>query len=132
MLRDEPAAGDVGFGEFGIEWVVEGWEVAEVRGERGLHLRTEELLLVLLLGFVAPAVEGVQRRAMAVGTVGETAVPHGRVGNDDGAGRSGGKFLRGMRRAQIEETRKPPGKKRPQRRFMQSHALGKPNGVVRG
>lgn len=44
--------------------------MAEVRGERGLHLRTEELLLVLLLGFVAPAVEGVQRRAMAVPGVG--------------------------------------------------------------
>ena len=106
--------------------------MAEVRGERGLHLRTEELLLVLLLGFVAPAVEGVQRRAMAVGAVGETAVPNGRVGNYDGAGRSGDKFLRRMRRAQIEEARKPSGKKRPLRRFMQSHALGKPNGVVWG
>ena len=106
--------------------------MAEVRGERGLHLRTEELLLVLLLGFVAPAVEGVQRRAMAVGAVGETAVPDGRAGDDDGPGRSGDKFLRRMRRAQIEEVRKPSGKKRPLRRFMQPHALGKPNGVVWG
>lgn len=55
----------------------------------GLGFGTEQALLVLLLGFVAPAIEAVHGAAWFAGSVGRAAVPGVGVADDGGTGGTG-------------------------------------------
>ena len=99
--REEAAARRGRGGELVVERIVEGEEVAELGRERCLHFWAEEFLLILLLGLVAAAVEGVERGAVALRAVVHSAMPRVGVHDDDGAGGRGDESLRRMRGAQV-------------------------------
>jgi hypothetical protein len=60
-LQEAAANGHLG-AELIVERVVQGQEMPNIRGQTPLHLRAQQLLLILLLRLVATAVEGVQKR----------------------------------------------------------------------
>src|ERR1051325_4638955 len=98
-LGQEAAARCVRFRELVVQRIIEREQLAQLRRQRGLHLRAEELLLILLLRLVSPAVERVQRRAIALRAIVDAAVPDVRVGHDDGAGGRSDEALGRMARA---------------------------------
>ena len=73
------------------------------RGQAGLDLGTQELLLILLLRLVAPAVEGVHRQTRRRRAIRGASMPHVRVHDGDAARLPGEQHFVRMRRQRIVE-----------------------------